>query len=135
MQFSLNVKAEDLKVLHKIEFNQKASKKLILSLLSKIPYYNDDMPQTAYYEKFDLNGDKLKEYFLYINEQGWCGAGNCPIFILSKDLVSTKLLIHVSSGAEIYILHRKTNGYHDITFFPKTKVNKHIWRWNGKQYE
>lgn len=136
MLYSFSVSADDLKVLHKIEFKKTAPKKLLLALLQGSHYYdNETLPQQgSFYEKFDLNNDKSKEYFLRIVAPGWCGAGNCPVFIFEKKGNIIRSLLEASSGAEVYILQNKTNGYHDITFFPKIEINRNIWHWNGKQY-
>lgn len=130
----LNVKADDVKVIHEIEFNRVASKELIKTFFQELKYYNDPLPKEVNYEKFDLNSDKIKEYFFFLYGNGWCGTGNCPIKIFSTKRNIKKIVLEASSSAPIYILKHKTNGYHDITFYPITEENKYIWRWDGEQY-
>lgn len=87
------------------------------------------------YDKFDLNNDKEMEYFLLLNDAAWCGTGNCSIFIFQKKGDRIKILLTASSGPEVHILRHKTNGYHDISFYPESEPDRYIWRWNGKQYK
>jgi hypothetical protein len=132
MLYSFNVNADDLKVLHKIKFNHKASKKLIATLLQQ-SYYNDPIPESVYYERFDLNGDKQKEYFLYVADSGWCGSLGCAIAIISKHGSTINLLPYIVSS-KVYILNRKTQGYYDIAFNVTKPPIVHIWRWDGWKY-
>ena len=125
-----NANAADLKVLQKIEFNKKASKELISTLLKELNY-NDPIPETVYYDKFDLNNDKSKEHFLYFRGSGWCGSAGCRIVIVSKYGSKINSLLAVNGG-EVNILNHKTQGYYDIAI--KSKVN-YILQWNGSYYQ
>jgi len=132
---SFNTHADDIKSMHKIEFNKTSPKAMVLELLQSSHYANESPPNVAYYEEFDLNNDNSNEYFLYINDPGWCGAGNCPMFIFEKKMGTIRPLLEVSSGPIVFILNHKINNYYDISFFPDGEVNRNIWHWNGKQYE
>jgi hypothetical protein len=130
MLYSFNINADDLKVLYKIEFNKKASKKLISTLVKDA--YNDSAPKEVYYEKFDLNNDKSKEYFLYYADSGWCSSAGCKILILSKYGSKKNLLLGISGG-EVYVLNHKTQKYYDILI--KGGRGDYIFYWNGSYYQ
>ncbi|TAN70254.1 MAG: hypothetical protein EPN17_06130 [Methylobacter sp.] len=132
---SFNAHADDIKSIHKIEFNKTPPKAILSELLQSSHYANESPPNMAYYEEFDLNNDNSNEYFLYINDSGWCGSGNCPMFIFEKKRGIIRPLLEVSSGPIVYILNHKINGYYDISFFPDGEVNRNIFHWNGKQYK
>jgi hypothetical protein len=136
MLYSFNINADDLRVIHTITLNKKAPQKLISIAFQDLDHSDPSLKiGDVYYEKFDLNGDNLKEYFLYVAKSGWCGSHGCSIKIISKQSSKIKLLLEVTSYSKIYILHHKTNGYHDFSFYPKTEINRYIWHWNGTKYE
>ena len=133
--FSLAANAEQSKTLHTIKFTQKLPNKLF-SVFWKNTYFREEpLPRAVYYNKLDLNNDKTGEYFIRITDPAWCGMHNCTILVFSKKGNHVRLLLDVSSGPEIYIRRNKTKGYHDISFYPAIESDKHIWRWDGKQYQ
>jgi len=131
MLYVFNVNADDLKVLRKIEFHKKAPKKLISTLLQE-SNYNDPLPERVYYEKFDLNNDKSKEYFLYLADSAWCGSTGCVIIIASKHGSKLNSLLQIQGG-NIFIQNDKTNEYHNLLI--EGGKGNYIFNWNGNFYQ
>jgi hypothetical protein len=93
------------------------------------------------YELNDLNNDGIKEYFLYIDHNDWCGAGsNCSYWVYQKTDNGYKL--HLADK----VLRAKdtvTNGYRDLWSetpmgFCEPNVQRldiTAYKFDGKEYQ
>ena len=75
----------------------------------------DRDPTARYSASFaDLNGDGRKEALVYVS-QGWCGSGGCPLFILTPQGRSWRLVTRTTvTSPPIRVLASTSHGWRDI---------------------
>jgi hypothetical protein len=76
----------------------------------------DKSRSTRYIAAFaDINDDGIAEAIVYLMGKEWCGSAGCNTLILSRNGNSWKLISKITiTRPPIRVLHRKTNGWHDI---------------------
>jgi hypothetical protein len=93
------------------------------------------------FELHDLNADGVSEFFLYIDDSNWCGAGaNCNYWVYQKTKGGYILLIE---DKVLRVKETKTNGYRDLSSevpmgFCKRNVQRvdaTPYKYDGKQYQ
>jgi hypothetical protein len=97
------------------------------------------------YEVHDLNGDRIPEFFLYIDHPNWCGAGfNCNFWVFQRSGRSYKLLVE---NPVIKVSKTKTKGYRDLEslgrmggcIFPDGEAGEEkyvtLYKYDGRKYK
>jgi hypothetical protein len=93
------------------------------------------------YERQDLNGDGMPEFFLYIDHSDWCGAGgNCTFWVYQKRDGRYKLLLE---DKRLRARETMTNGYRDLASeFPMgfcavnvQRANVSLYKYDGQGYQ
>ncbi len=98
------------------------------------------------YEAHDLNGDRIPEFFVYVDSPEWCGASafNCAISVYQKRRKSYKLIV---IGTALDVMKSSTNGYKDLESqhgmggctLKNGEMGKwvgvSVYKYNGRKYE
>ncbi len=102
----------------------------------------EDLNKNLTCELYDLNGDGVPEYLLFINSHFWCGAGgfNCHYLAVQKTPKGYKLLLE---NTVIRVQDSGTNGYRDLTSeldsgcrggIYAREIDVTVYRFDGKKY-
>ena len=63
----------------------------------------------------DLNGDGVKEAFVYVTDQDYCGSGGCTLFVLSPHGSSYRVVLRSTiTQLPITLLRTSAHGWRDI---------------------
>ncbi len=140
---ALNSYASGLGEMHKMEFKEisdNTTDRDEQKILARAhdPEFPDAPLPTTYIAKYDLNGDGVKEFFVFSSGPLVCGAANCSMQVMLLDKQhGLKPVLSVASSSDIYVLDSTTKRFHDIAF-PSTKPDEAgkyiVWKWDGKEY-
>ena len=88
-------------------------------------------------DAFDLNGDGVKEIFVWTEDRAVCGANVCPLDIYQREANN---LVRIGSGimhGGPAILASKTHGYHDLAYYAWGDGEEYynIYRFDGGKYK
>lgn len=106
-----------------------------------------DWRENFRWELHDLNKDSVPEYFLYIDDQAWCGAvGNCTYWIYQRTSGGYRLLVGAFPKNEfddlpstrLYPLGTYTKGYCDLAsdhrIGPDERIRT-VYKYDGHKYK
>lgn len=104
-------------------------KQLNVLLKSDLPALTKD-DRYFYYEEFDLNNDKINEYFVGFSNSYFCGSGGCSGYILNNNgSVINKFTV---TDFPIYVATSSTEKFHDLIFESRGKY--HLLKMKSGKY-
>ncbi|MBK8869466.1 MAG: hypothetical protein IPN19_00060 [Elusimicrobia bacterium] len=99
----------------------------------------DGGPQNIGIDKFDVNGDRILDVFVF-DKNPWLGGSHgqaTSIYLVDKH-GGWKLIFDAVTYGELNILSKRTNGFYDLDVVGQDNhmaLHENIWKWNGIKYD